>query len=66
MNKPHNFTWGIGEFVRKKSGSNWKGFVVGFYTTTHTPEGYAVESSSEVGSVQIYPKSALEAYPDNQ
>lgn len=46
--------------VRKTKGSMWSGLVVGWYSTDLTPEGYAVESSTETGSVQIYPASALE------
>lgn len=34
--------------------------MVGEYSTELTPEGYAVESEREPGSVQIYPASALE------
>lgn len=49
-----------GDLVRKIKGSQWKGTVVGEYSTTLTPEGYAVESSTEKGSVQIYPAAALE------
>jgi hypothetical protein len=56
----------IGDHVRKTKGSNWSGRVVGTYSTDLTPEGYAVESSSERGSVQIYPASALEATPKPQ
>lgn len=50
----------LGDTVRKTKGSNWHGKIVGTYSTTLTPEGYAVESSTEVGSVQIYPAQALE------
>lgn len=50
----------LGDTVRKIKGSQWKGKIVGFYSTELTPEGYAVESSTERGSVQIYPASALE------
>jgi len=50
--------------VRKKSGSNWHGRIVGVYRTANTPVGYAVESEREPGSVQIYPASALEVIPD--
>jgi dihydrofolate reductase (trimethoprim resistance protein) len=50
----------IGDAVRKTKGSQWSGKVVGWYSTELTPEGYAVESSSEHGSVQIYPAAALE------
>lgn len=49
-----------GDRVRKKSGSHWQGRVVGEYATSLTPEGYAVESDTEQGSVQIYPAKALE------
>jgi len=49
-----------GDRVRKISGSEWKGRIVGEYSTTLTPEGYAVESEAHAGSVQIYPAGALE------
>ena len=50
----------IGDTVRKTKGSQWHGKIVGTYSTALTPEGYAVESSTEIGSVQIYPAAALE------
>jgi dihydrofolate reductase (trimethoprim resistance protein) len=53
----------LGDEVRKKSGSEWEGTVVGFYSTALTPEGYCVESSAHSGSVQIYPVGALELRP---
>lgn len=53
-------TFGLGDRVRKKSGAAWQGRVVGWYCTKLTPEGYAVESESHPGSVQIYPVAALE------
>lgn len=56
-------TFKIGDPVRKKRGSQWHGHVVGWYSTDLTPEGYAVESSTERGSVQIYPAAALEKFP---
>lgn len=49
-----------GDRVRKIKGSEWQGRIVGVYSTTLTPEGYAVESEAHPGSVQIYPASALE------
>lgn len=49
-----------GDRVRKISGASWQGIVVGEYSTELTPEGYAVESEREKGSVQIYPAKALE------
>lgn len=50
----------LGDYVAKTSGSKWVGRIVGEYSTDLTPEGYAVESSTEHGSVQIYPAMALE------
>lgn len=47
------------DYVEKISGSSWRGHVVGTYSTDLTPEGYAVESDTEKGSVQIYPAKAL-------
>lgn len=55
-----------GDRVRKKSGSEWQGRVVGWYSTELTPEGYAVESESHKGSVQIYPAGALELVEEAQ
>jgi hypothetical protein len=51
----------LGDFVQKISGSQWRGRVVGFYSTELTQVGYCVESSTELGSVQIYPEKALTA-----
>ncbi len=56
----NNAMWPPGTRVRKRSGSSWQGRVVGYYSTSLTPEGYAVESEREPGSVQIYPAGALE------
>lgn len=50
----------FGDDVTKPKGSRWSGNVVGWYSTKLTPEGYAVESCWERGSVQIYPAAALE------
>lgn len=50
----------LGTRLRKKSGSSWQGAVVGYYSTSLTPRGYAIESEREPGSVQIYPERALE------
>lgn len=58
--RPDGWRFGYGARVRKRSGSSWQGRVVGFYTSSLTPEGYAVESEREPGSVQIYPVAALE------
>ena len=53
-----------GDHVRKKSGSEWQGYIVGWYRTKLTTEGYAIESESHAGSVQIYPANALEFVND--
>lgn len=50
----------VGDRVRKTKGSRWQGVVVGTYSTSLTTEGYAVESETGHGSVQIYPAAALE------
>ena len=55
---PH-WRYRLGDRVTKTKGSNWTGRVVGYYSTSLTPEGYAVESENEPGSVQIYPVGAL-------
>ena len=49
----------LGDVVQKIKGSQWRGKVVGFYSTTSTKRGYAIESMFETGSVQIYPEAAL-------
>lgn len=58
--RPLGFNHSMGDNLRKKSGANWSGKVVGFYSTELTPEGYSIESEQESGSVQIYPLKALE------
>lgn len=56
---PTHTTFKHFDCVMKKSGGHWRGRVVGWYSTDLTPEGYAVESMYEPGSVQIYPATAL-------
>lgn len=58
--KPYGFQHPYGTRMRKRSGSEWQGRVVGFYSTALTGEGYAIESEAHPGSVQIYPIKALE------
>lgn len=60
MTPPPGAKWQLGQRVTKTKGSNWTGLIVGFYSTSLTPMGYAVESETERGSVQIYPQAALE------
>lgn len=52
--------WPLGTRVRKLSGSEWEGEVVGYYSTKLNQHGVCVESSTHRGSVQIYPIRALE------
>lgn len=59
MTKPEGFKYEYGTVLRKKSGSEWVGKVVGFYSTEQTPEGYALESIYHKHTVQIYPERAL-------
>lgn len=54
----------LGQRVHKIRGAAWHGRIVGTYSTALTPEGYAVESDREFGSVQIYPAAALAAMED--
>ena len=54
-----HLTFRHGDRVQKRSGGYWRGHVVGWYSTSLTNEGYAVESMYEPGSVQIYPAAAL-------
>jgi hypothetical protein len=49
----------LGDRLTKTKGSAWTGRVVGFYSTSLTPVGYAIESENEPGSVQIYPEKFL-------
>lgn len=49
----------LGDRLTKVSGASWTGHVVGFYRSTLTEIGYAIESENEPGSVQIYPEKAL-------
>lgn len=50
----------MGDEVKKVKGSEWQGNVVGFYSTSLTERGYAVESIAHKGATQIYPEAALE------
>lgn len=59
-------TFRFGDKVKKRNGAEWHGVVVGRYRTHMTPEGYAVESAFEPGSVQIYPAHALEPWNPEQ
>lgn len=60
---PPGWKYALGQFVRKRSGAQWSGRIVGFYSTEQTPRGYAVESRWHKNTVQIYPEAALEPAP---
>lgn len=55
-----NWKYQLGDRVVKSKGAEWRGRVVGFYSSSMTERGYAVESAYHEGSVQIYPEAALE------
>ena len=59
MTPPEGWKYAIGERVQKKKGSDWRGFVCGYYWSSLTKRGVCVESAFERGSVQIYPEHAL-------
>ena len=50
----------LGDTVKKVSGSQWHGIIVGTYSTELTSEGCAVESWTKKNLMQIYPAKALE------
>lgn len=60
LTRSNGWLYKLGDCVQKKRGSSWRGTVCGFYSTTLTPYGIAVESAYEPGSVQIYPQEALD------
>ena len=62
ISKPRKAKWPTGTRVKKIRGSQWHGQVVGYYSSSLTDVGYAVESAFAKGSVQIYPESALELW----
>lgn len=47
------------QYMKKKSGSWWEGWVVGEYHTEATPDGLAIQLPIPNGPVQIYPREAL-------
>ena len=59
--------YGLGDRLRKKSGTWWEGKVVGFYSTKKTPVGYAIQLEMPYQDqdvpVQIYPETAVELIP---
>mgnify|MGYP003527232192 CR=1 FL=1 len=56
----HGWKYRFGNSLQKTKGAEWHGTVCGIYFTELTKEGYAVNSTRETGSVQVYPEHALE------
>ena len=63
---PEDAAFPNGALVQKKGRASWRGKIVGWYRTDITALGYAVESTFEPGSVQIYPETALLAWDGEQ
>lgn len=62
---PEKPKFDLQQLVKKKSGSFWRGRIVGYYSTKQTPIGYSVQLEIagmviENAPVQLYPESALE------
>ena len=62
----HGFQYKYGDAVQKKTrggkGAQFRGHIVGFYQSSLTLEGYAIESAFEKGTVQIYPLKMIEPW----
>lgn len=58
---PEHFKFRIGDKVKRKKG-NWRGVIVGYYSTGFTPEGYCVMSVLESGAVHVEPINTLEEW----
>lgn len=52
----------LGTRVRKISGPEWEGMVVGYYSSTFTPEGLVIECTAEGarGQVHVEPAKRME------
>jgi hypothetical protein len=59
---PSDAKFQMGDYVAKKGRALWRGKIVGWYRTDVTKLGYAIESYFELGSVQIYPETTIEAW----
>ena len=64
------FTYQYGDAVCKKTrggkGAHFRGHVVGFYKSSLTEEGYAIESAFEQGTVQIYPLKMIKPWVNDE
>ena len=52
----------LGTHVRKISGPQWESVVVGYYSSTFTPEGLVLENVAEgaLGQVHVEPAKRME------
>jgi hypothetical protein len=57
----------IGTRVRKVSGPEWDGVVVGYYSSTFTPEGLVIECTAPgaKGQVHVEPTKRIERHEEN-
>ena len=62
MNETLSDRFPIGTRVRKASGPEWRGVVVGYYSSTYTPEGLVIECTAEGarGQVHVEPANRME------
>jgi hypothetical protein len=58
----------IGTRVRKVSGPEWDGVVVGYYSSTFTPEGLVIECTAPgaKGQVHVEPSKRIERHEDKE
>ena len=54
----------LGCLVRKISGPEWLGKVVGYYSSSFTPEGLVIECTAEGGQVHVEPAKRMERVHD--
>lgn len=47
-----------GTRVRKASGPEWRGVVVGYYSSTYTPEGLVIECTADGARGQVHVEPA--------
>ena len=58
----------IGTRVRKVSGPEWDGVVVGYYSSTFTPDGLVIECTvpGAKGQVHVEPSKRIERHEDKE
>ena len=55
----------LGTHVRKISGPEWRGIVVGHYSSTFTPEGLVIECTADGARGQVHVEPAKRMENDN-